>query len=109
MPRMPFNDLPNRNPKPRLPPPGASTQTSANQVAIASSAPSVAYGLYANRKVPSVFGPRRRRRRKAAATPKKRRSSKRKGAKRTRRARLVKGSAAAKRFMAKLRAKRRKK
>lgn len=97
--------------RPAVPPngfDGAAQQTPANLAAM-SAAPPVGLWATAARSSGSRGAPlRRKRRRKAAkrAAPSKRRT--RRAKKSRRHARLVKGSAAAKRFMARLRAKRKK-
>lgn len=102
---IPFNDLPNRSPKPYVPPSGFTGNASQTPAAQATfSAPSsIAYAM---------TGGRRRKRRKAASSTKKRASSPRKkrasSRRKAKRAILVKGSAAAKRYMAKLRRMRKK-
>lgn len=109
MPRA-FNDLRRGHPKGAAAAmiPGTGTQTAANIGTTLAGPPNLGYGLYSRRNPPSVLGRRRRRKRRAAATTKKRRRrSSAPRRRKSKRARLVKGSAAAKRFMARLRAKRR--
>lgn len=108
--------FPSRHPfqphRPVSPPPGgfagAAQQTSATMASMGAPVVHTGYAMMASGRGRSTT--RRRRRKAARTTARKARKTRTKRARKStrRRARLVKGSAAAKRFMAKLRAKRRK-